>query len=429
MKRLGANPVQLRGLPQADDALPRSAPRRVPLTTAALINADHKTRAAQPAAWGAVCAMTLCTFVLVASEFMPVSLLSPIADDLHLTSGQAGQAIAISGLFAMIASLSLGRLINGVDRRLVLLGLTALLIVSGALVSYAPSYAILMLGRAVLGIAIGGFWSMSAAIAMRLVPAEAVPKALAMLNGGNALATVIGAPLGSFLGGLIGWRGAFFCVVPMAIAATAWQAFALPALPTERRDGGSGMLELLGRRTVLLGLAAAALLFMGQFALYTYLRPFLEQVTHVPLGTLSSLLLLVGVAGFVGTTLIGRLIGDKLHILLAVIPAIMAGVAIGLARFGTSVGIVAILLALWGLVGTAAPVGWWTWVTRAAPDHPEAGGGLMVAVVQFAIMSGATVGGLAYDAVGPSTEFLGSAAILAVAASVALLCGTDRAAA
>jgi len=396
------------------------------VTTAALAHAPDDTREAQPAAWGAVYAMTLCTFVLVASEFMPVSLLSPIADSLQLTAGQAGQAIAISGLFAMIASLSIGRLIDGVDRRLVLLGLTALLIVSGALVSYAPGYAMLMLGRAVLGIAIGGFWSMSAAIAMRLVPSETVPKALAMLNGGNALATVIGAPLGSFLGGLIGWRGAFFCVVPMATAATVWQALALPTLPTEQRNGGNGMLALLRRRTVLLGLAASALLFMGQFALYTYLRPFLEQVTHVGLGTLSTLLLVVGVAGFIGTTLIGGLIGSRLHLLLAAIPAIMAFVAITLALFGTSVPIVATLLAVWGLVGTAAPVGWWTWLTRAAADQPEAGGGLMVAVVQFAIMSGATAGGLAYDAVGPRAEFLGSAAILVAAAAVALLCRTGR---
>jgi predicted MFS family arabinose efflux permease len=391
-----------------------------------LTHADH-IHAPQPAAWGAVYAMTLCTFVLVASEFMPVSLLSPIASDLRLTAGQAGQAISISGLFAMVASLSIGRLIDGVDRRAVLLGLTALLIASGALVAYAPSYTVLMVGRAILGIAIGGFWSMSAAIAMRLVPPDAVPKALAMLNGGNALATVIGAPLGSFLGGLIGWRLAFFCVVPIAVAATAWQALALPALPARRREGGSGMLILLRRKAVLLGLTGAALLFMGQFALYTYLRPFLEQVTHVGPGTLSTLLLVVGVAGFAGTTLIGRLIGRKLHLLLAAIPAIMALTAVGLAFLGGSVTCVVLLLAIWGLTGTAAPVGWWTWITRAAPDHAEAGGGLMVAVVQFAIMSGATVGGIAYDAAGARTEFLGSAAVLALAALISLACNTDRA--
>jgi predicted MFS family arabinose efflux permease len=379
------------------------------------------------AAWGAVYAMTLCTFVLVASEFMPVSLLSPIARDLRLSEGQAGQAIAISGLFAMVASLAMSRLIGATDRRVVLLGLTALLILSGAMVAVAPNYAVLLLGRAILGVAIGGFWSMSAAVTMRLVPPDKVPKALSILNGGNALATVIGAPLGSFLGGMIGWRGAFFCVVPLAVAATAWQALSLPRLPAERRDGGSGMLALLQRRAVILGLTGAALLFMGQFALYTYLRPFLEQVTHVSLGTLSMLLFVVGMSGFVGTTLVGRLIGKRLHLLLAAFPAVMAVVAAGLVMFGHSVAIVGMLLALWGLAGTAAPVAWWTWVTRSAPDHPEAGGGLMVAVVQFAIMTGATLGGFAYDAAGYAATFAGSGIILAVAAAIALSCDPRRA--
>jgi DHA1 family purine ribonucleoside efflux pump-like MFS transporter len=80
-----------------------------------------------------------------------------------------------------------------------------------------------MIGRALLGIAIGGFWSISAATIMRLVPPQSVPRGLAVINGGNAIATTIAAPLGSFMGGLIGWRGAFFCVVPLASAAVIWQ--------------------------------------------------------------------------------------------------------------------------------------------------------------------------------------------------------------
>lgn len=376
------------------------------------------------AAWGAIYAMTLCTFVLVASEFMPVSLLTPIAHDLHLTEGQAGQAISISGLFAMLASLSITRFTAGIDRRRVLLMLTALLIVSGTLVAFAPNYIVLMVGRAFVGVAIGGFWSMSAAMAMRLVPAKSVPKALAVMNGGNAIASTVAAPLGSFVGGLIGWRGAFFCVVPLAVAAVVWQALSLPNLPPVAREEKSGMLGILRRPAAIIGLAGAALFFMGQFALFTYLRPFLEQVTHVSLGMLSTMLLIVGFSGFVGTTLIGRLIGDRLHILLAALPAIMALIAAGLSLFGGSTGVTAVLLAIWGLIGTSAPVAWWTWVTRTAPDDAEAGGGLMVAVVQFAIMVGATVGGVAYDAFGPNTEFLGSAAILVVAALVALASGT-----
>ena len=74
-----------------------------------------------------------------------------------------------------------------------------------------------MLGRALIGVVVGGSWSLSAATAMRLVPSHQVPRAGAIFNGGNALATVVAAPLGSYLGSIIGWRGAFFCLVPVSL--------------------------------------------------------------------------------------------------------------------------------------------------------------------------------------------------------------------
>ena len=92
-----------------------------------------------------------------------------------------------------------------------------------------------MVGRALIGVVIGGFWSMSAATVMRLVPEQDVPRALALLNGGNALATTVAAPLGSFLGQYIGWRGAFFCVVPLAAVTFAWQFVTLPRCPAGAR--------------------------------------------------------------------------------------------------------------------------------------------------------------------------------------------------
>ncbi|MFX6066963.1 MFS transporter, partial [Acinetobacter baumannii] len=93
--------------------------------------------------------------------------------------------------------------------------LTVLMLVSGLAVAFAPNAAVFLGGRALVGMVIGGFWSLSAATVMRLVPAEDVPRGLAILNGGNALATTVAAPLGSFLGQYVGWRGAFFCVVPV----------------------------------------------------------------------------------------------------------------------------------------------------------------------------------------------------------------------
>lgn len=318
--------------------------------------ADNQVNTNKPAAWGAIYAMSLCVFVLIASEFMPVSLLSPIARDLHLTAGQAGQAISISGLFAFLASLLISRFIGGLDRRFVVLVLTGLLIVSGTCVALAPGYIVLMIGRALLGVAIGGFWSMSAAITMRLVPPVSVPKAFAITNGGNALASIIAAPLGSFIGGLFGWRGDFFCVVPLALVALIWQALAIPALPPEHEQKKGRLLSLLKRPAVLIGLIGQMVFFGGMFSVFIYLRPFLEQVTHVDLKTLSGLLLLVGVSGFIGTVLIGRVIGDGIHILIAILALILAAVAVSLALFGSSLSITAILLAIWGCASRLHPL-------------------------------------------------------------------------
>jgi predicted MFS family arabinose efflux permease len=372
-----------------------------------------------PAAWGAVFALALAAFALVASEFMPVSLLTPVARDLRISEGQAGQAIAVSGAFALVTSLCIARLARRLDRKVLLLGLCLTMIVSGAIAAFAPNYALFLVGRAFIGVAIGGFWSMSAATAMRLVPEHAVPRALAIVNGGNALATVVAAPAGSFLGALVGWRGAFFCVVPVAALAFAWKFVSLPALPAARGARSGNVFALLKRPAVAYGMAGVSVFFMGQFALFTYLRPFLETVTHVSVDTLTGMLLAIGVAGFIGTTVIGAFLDNHLYRTLVAIPLVMAVLAVALVACGGSAPAVAVLLAVWGLVGTAAPVGWWTWLARTLPDDAEAGGGLIVAVVQLAIGLGATLGGVLFDGVGYHATFGLGAVLLAVAAVLA----------
>jgi predicted MFS family arabinose efflux permease len=372
-------------------------------------------------AWGAVLAMALCCMVLVASEFMPVSLLTPIASDLHMTEGQAGQAISISGVFAVLTSLLISNLTAGLDRRNVLLTLALLLIVSGSVVTFAPNYTILMAGRAVLGIAVGGFWSMSAAAVMRLVPEDRVPRALAILQGGTALSSIVAAPLGSFLGGYIGWRGAFFCVVPLAAVALVWLLVSLPSMRSERQSGSGNVFRLLRRPVVASGMAAVTLFFMGQFALFTYLRPFLEATAGAGVSALSLILLLLGVAGLLGTILIGSFLKNGLYGVMIAIPLAMAAIAVALIALGPWLAGTALLLGAWGLIGTPAPVAWNTWLTRTLPQDAEAGGGLMVAAIQLAITLGATVGGLLFDMNGYKSTFAASAAMLVAAGLMAFV--------
>ncbi|MFE0014106.1 MFS transporter [Mesorhizobium sp. NPDC059054] len=372
-----------------------------------------RTALNERAQWGAVVSLALCVAVLIASEFMPVSLLSPIAADLAITAGQTGQAISISGIFAVITSLFVVDLTRLIDRKRVVLGFTLLLITSGLAVTFAPNYAFLMVGRSLLGVAIGGFWSMSTSIIMRLVPENDVPNGLAMLNAGNAVAATIAAPLGSFLGAYVGWRGAFFVVVPLGLLAFIWQWISLPALPSRNRQRASA-LQLLGRKQVTLGMGAILFFFMGQFALFTYLRPFLEGVTGLAVETLSLVLLAMGLAGVAGTWCIGQLLNGRSFSILVGIPLIMAIVAVALVACGTKPIPVSMLLLAWGFFGTAAPVGWGTWLSRTLPEDAEGGGGLQVAVIQLAITGGAALGGTLFDTVGWwAPLWLGAALLLA----------------
>lgn len=377
--------------------------------------------------WGGVLAMTLCVFALIASEFMPVSLLTPVSEDLGISEGMAGQGITVSGALAVFTSLFILTVAGKFNRKHVLLSMTGLMAVSGLIIGLASNYLTYMIGRALIGVAIGGFWSLSAATAIRLVPEKHVARALAIFNSGNALATVVAAPLGSYLGSVIGWRGAFLSLVPLAAIAFIWQSLSLPAMQEKNVQGRSGnVLYLLKRPLVAVGIAGCGLFFMGQFSLFTYVRPFLEGVTRVQISTLSLILLGIGVAGFVGTTIISAVLKKGFYQTLYAIPVFMAAIAGALMLYGHSAPVVAILLALWGLVATAAPVGWWTWVARTMPDDAEAGGGLMVAVVQMCIALGSVVGGIAFDHSGYRATFTISAFLLIASALFTLFTSRVR---
>jgi predicted MFS family arabinose efflux permease len=247
--------------------------------------------------WGAVGSMALCVALLIAAEFMPVSLLTPIANDLGATVGMAGQAISISGLFAVMTSLYIATFAARFDRRHVLVGLTGVMLCSLVLIALAPNYTVLMVARALLGVVIGGFWSLATATVMRLVPEESVPKALGFIYTGNAVATAFAAPIGSYVGGIIGWRGVFWALVPIVVVNMVWQWNSLPSIRPQAASPVGKLFGLLRRRHVAFGMLGVMLTFAGAFAAFTYLRPFLETRTQVTLTQLSLLLLGLGMAG------------------------------------------------------------------------------------------------------------------------------------
>lgn len=265
--------------------------------------------------------MTLCVFVLIASEFMPVSLLTPITRDLGVTEGLAGQGIAISGALAVLTSLTLSTLAGKMNRKFLLLGMTVLMAVSGLIIALASSYLMYMVGRAMIGVAIGGFWSMSAATAIRLV------RSIRLRVRWRFSTPVMRwrRPWPHRWEAIWGLRSdgeALSCApVPIAVVAFIWQCISLPSMDANKSHTSCGaVFRLFSRRMVVVGMIACGLFFMGQFALFTYVRPFLESVTRVNSLGLSSILLIIGVAGFIGTLVVSAFLNRKFYPTLMAIP-------------------------------------------------------------------------------------------------------------
>ncbi len=371
--------------------------------------------------WSAVTCLSLLTFLLVSLEFMPVSLLTPIAQDLSITEGQAGLAIAVSGFFAVVTSLFGNRVLGQLDRKTVVLFYTSILTLSSLTVALAPSYLIFLAGRAMVGMAIGGFWSLSTAILARLASGRDLPRAIALLQGGTAMAIVAAAPLGSFLGSLIGWRNTFLVTVPIGLAALVWQKTVLPNMPCAKAASVGTMFRLLRNRTFAIGMAATALTFIGMNSLSIYLRPFLEHVTRLDINTLSIALLGLGAGGLAGLFAIGFVLRRHFGVALVGMPVVLAVIALLLIAAGPFQWLTAALLVLWGIVSTPVPVAWNTWMARIIPDDLEAGGGLQVALIQLAIAGGASAGGVLFDTVGWWSAFALSAILLVGSAVLAAL--------
>jgi len=367
--------------------------------------------------WPAVASLALGVFGLVTAEFLPASLLTPMARDLGVTDGAAGQAVTATALVGAVAAPSIPLLTRNLDRKLVMFALTVLLVVSNAMAAQAQSLAMLLAARVLLGVALGGFWSMAAALTMRLVPGPLFARAMSVVLTGVSFATVSAAPIGAYMGELWGWRSAFVAAGVVSVITLGVQVLALPALPPRDRPDLRVLAALLARGNVRVALLAVLLVISGHFAGFTYIRPLMENVTHLQVAAISAILLGYGIGGFFGNFAGGFLAERSERLAVALGGAAIAALAVLLLVAGRSPIVTAGAVLLWGFAFGAFPVGFQTWITRAAPDQAEGAGGLLVAAFQIAIASGAVGGGMLVDHIGA----LGGPAFAAAALTLGTL--------
>lgn len=364
--------------------------------------------------WSAVFSLFAGVTSLIAAEFIPVSLLTPIASTLQISEGMAGQTVTAVGICSVISSLLLVPATKMFDRRMVLLALSLLLIVSDVLVAMAPNYFILLIGRGLLGFCVGGFWSMASAVTIKLVPAKDITRALSIVYAGVSFATIISLPLASYLGYFIGWRNVFYASAVLAVFSFIWQIISLPSLPPQKETSFKNMFGLLKEPWIALGIAATIFSFAGYHFFFTYLRPFLEHTLALSATRLSILLLLFGIANCLGTVVAGIFMKEMYRTTMISVHVILLIFSVTFILYFESSWLSQILVILWGFMFGFIPVGWSTWIVRTLANKSEMIGGLSVAAIQFSIGMAAAIGGGIYDHNGIEGVFVSS--------SLAFLC-------
>ena len=374
--------------------------------------------AARPTAWLAVVALGLGIFTLVASEFLPASLLSPIAAELAISEGAAGQLVTATSIIGIIGGPLVVSVLPRVDRRWVMTGLTTLAIVSNVLVAIAPVFGLMLASRLLLGVAISGFWAMSLAVTAQLVPADRLGRAMTIVNAGVSLATIAAVPTGAFLGELLGWRAVFLIAAAAGVLALAAQLATLPTVPPTGAPGVRTLLQTARTPVVAVGILAIVLIAGGHFMSFTYLRPAFELIDGLTPALLALLLVVYGVGNFVGNLAAGPIADRRLPVLVIAAPLAIGAATVLLALGASGVALAIVTVFIWGVGFGAVPTMVQTWIAHVVPERLESAGGLVVAAFQVAITIGAAVGGLLVDSVGVQVALIGSGIAVVLGAGV-----------
>ena len=327
--------------------------------------------AAYRLAWLRVLTLAVAAFVFNTTEFIPIALLSDIGAGFGMSAAQTGVMLTVYAWVVALASLP-GMLLEAQqERRSLLLALFALFIASHALSALAWNFTILLISRIGVALAHAVFWAITAALVVRLAPPGRQQQAIGWLSMGTALATVLGLPLGRFIGQLFGWRTTFALITVAAAAVMLAVFLLLPRLPS-RNAGSVASLPLLARRPLLLGLYAfTALIIAAHFTAYSYIEPFARQFSGLGESATTALLLVFGLSGMVASVLFARLHARMPTRFLTCAVALLCASLLLLRPLGASPSALFALVFCWGIGIAALSLALMLRVLRLAPDATD----------------------------------------------------------
>ena len=369
-----------------------------------------------------VLSLAVGAFAIGVTEFIVVGILPAIARDLHISIESAGSLVSLYALALAIGTPLLVIGLSRLPRKLALLGLMTVFLAGNLLAALSHTFELLLVGRVITAVAHGTFFAIGATVAANLVPKAQAGRAISVMFAGLTLAMVIGVPLGSFLGNLMGWRLPFFAVAALAALGLAAMARWLPAGLVQGAGGKAAtQLAALGSGPIQTMMAVTVFGFGSSFAAFTFITPILTDITGFSATMASALLIVFGAATFVGNLGGGYLTSHvgwqkALRMMLILLAITQVGVALAIG----SQWMMVVMLFVWGVfafgLSPALQAGMLATAERYTPKAVDFASGLNISAFNLGISLGSMLGALMV-----SRQLMASSPWAGVAASLLAL--------
>ncbi|MBF4177022.1 MFS transporter AraJ [Lelliottia nimipressuralis] len=256
-----------------------------------------------------VFSLALGTFGLGIAEFGIMGVLTELAHDTGISIPSAGSMISYYAFGVVIGAPIIALFSNKFSLKTVLLFLVALCVVGNAIFTFSTSYFWLAIGRLVSGFPHGAFFGVGAIILSKIAPPGKVTLAVSGMIAGMTVANLVGVPLGTWLGHEYNWRYTFFLIAAFDALVILSVIFWVPTLYDKTETRLTEQFHFLKKPEPWLIFAATMFGNAGVFAWFSFVKPFMVNVSGFSAGFMTVIMMLMGLGMVLGNLLSGKLSG------------------------------------------------------------------------------------------------------------------------